>query len=463
MPENYTRRKFIRDSAVAGAVASAMNTPLKAFAAEKKSTVRLGMIAVGLRGQSHLEEMLKRNDVEVVAMADPDKGMMASAQKLVAKYGKKAPAEYINGPTDYKNLLKRNDIDAVIVASPWEWHFPHGIDAMNAGKIVGMEVCGAIKLQDCHDFVDTHEKTKVPLMMMENVSYRRDIMAVLNMVQQGLFGEILHLQGGYEHDLRGVLFNDGVTAYNSGVEFGDKGFSEAKWRTNHYVNRNGELYPTHGLGPVGSMININRGNRLTALSSVSTKAMGLHRYVVNHPKGGPDHPNAKVKFKEGDIVTTQIQTANGQTIVLTHDTSSPRPYNLGFRVQGTDGLWIDRHAGEFEAGEIYIEGKSKENDVWENPKNWLEQYDHPLWKRYLKDAESAGHGGMDFFVDNAFIECIKRDAPFPIDVYDLATCYAITPLSEKSIVEGGALQQIPDFTKGQWQSRKPTFGLSDEF
>lgn len=461
MHENYNRRKFIRDSTIAGAAVSMVN-PFKTFAAKKKATVRVGMIAVGLRGQSHLEEMLKRNDVEVVAMADPDKGMMAMAQKLVAQYKKKAPAEYTNGPTDYKNLLKRNDIDAVIVASPWEWHAPHGVDAMNAGKIVGMEVCGAIKLQDCWDFVEAYEKTKVPLMMMENVCYRRDVMAVFNMVKQGMFGEILHVQGGYEHDLRGVLFNDGITPYNSGVEFGDKGFSEAKWRTNHYLHRNGELYPTHGLGPVATMIDINYGNRLTALSSVSTKALGLHRYIVNHPKGGENHPNAKMKFKEGDIVTTQIQTANGQTIVLTHDTSSPRPYNLGFRVQGTNGLWIDKHAGEFDAGDIYFEGKSKEHE-WENPKDWLEKYDHPLWKRYSKDAEGAGHGGMDFFVDNAFIECIKREVPFPLDVYDLATWYAITPLSEKSIAEGGTLQQVPDFTKGAWQTRKPLFGLSGEY
>jgi len=463
MHENYNRRKFIRDTTIAGAAVSVLNNPFKSFASPKKTTVRIGMLAVGLRGQSHLDEMLKRNDVEVVAMADPDKGMMASAQKLVTKYGKKAPTEYTNGPTDYKNLLKRNDIDAVIIASPWEWHVPMGIDAMNAGKMVGMEVCGAIKLQDCHDIVEAHEKTKVPLMMMENVCYRRDIMAVFNMVKQGLFGEILHCQGGYEHDLRGVLFNDGVTPYNSGVEFGEKGFSEAKWRTNHYVHRNGELYPTHGLGPVATMIDINYGNRVTALSSVSTKALGLHRYIVNHPKGGPNHPNAKVKFKEGDIVTTQIQTANGQTIVLTHDTSSPRPYNLGFRVQGTDGLWIDKHAGEPEAGQIYIEGKSKENDEWENPKDWMEQYDHPLWKRYSKDAEGAGHGGMDFFVDHAFIECVKRGAEFPLDVYDYASWYAITPLSEKSIVEGGQVQDIPDFTRGKWNSRKQIFALNDDY
>ncbi|MEP6512746.1 MAG: Gfo/Idh/MocA family oxidoreductase [Parafilimonas sp.] len=462
MQNNYTRRKFIRNSTMSAAAVSIMNSPLKVFASEKKSVVRLGLIATGLRGQSHLDEMLKRDDVQIIAMADPDKGMMASAQKLVAQYGKKSPIEYTNGNYDYRNLLKRDDIDAVLIASPWEWHLQHSLDAMNAGKIVGVEVCGAINLQDCHDYVNTHEKTKMPIMMMENVCYRRDIMAVLNMVQQGMFGEVLHVQGGYEHDLRGVLFNDGITPYDSGVEFGDKGFSEAKWRTNHYVNRNGELYPTHGLGPVAMMIDINRGNRLTALSSVSTKSVGLHRYIVNHPKGGPNHPNAKVNFKEGDIVNTQIQCASGQTILLTHDTSSPRPYNLGFRVQGTNGIWQDNHEGDLDEGLIYFEDKSPKH-AWENTKKYMEQYDHPLWKKYQDKAEGAGHGGMDFFVDNAFIECIKRNEPFPLDVYDLATWYAITPLSEKSIEEGGTLQQIPDFTNGKWQTSKNNFGRSDEY
>ncbi len=461
MLNDYSRRKFIRNTAIGGVALTAVGKSLNTFAASPKETVRLGMIAVGLRGQSHLEEMLKRKDVEIVAMADPNKIMMASAQQLVAKYGKKAPAEYTNGNYDYRNLLKRDDIDAVLIASPWEWHLEHAVDAMNAKKIVGLEVCGAIKLQDCWDYVNTHEKTQTPIMILENVCYRRDVMAVLNMVQKGMFGEILHLQGGYEHDLRGVLFNDGVTPYDSGVEFGDKGFSEAKWRTNHYVKRNAELYPTHGLGPVGSMIDLNRGNRLTALSSVSTKSLGLHRYIVNHPKGGPNHPNAKVKFKQGDIVTTQIQTANGETIVLTHDTSSPRPYNLGFRVQGTNGLWQDFSAGGPNDGFIYFEDKSPKKHVWEQTKSYMEEYDHPLWKRYSKEAEGAGHGGMDFFVDNAFIESIKNKTEFPLDVYDLAAWYSITPLSEKSITEGGQLQQIPDFTRGKWQTRKPVFGRSD--
>ncbi len=458
MSQNIHRREFIRNSGLAGLSVGLSINHLSAFVPIQKTKVRIGLIGVGLRGQEHVRLMAERDDVEIIAMADPDKQMMADSQQIIAKAGKKAAIEFGTGNTDYKNLLKRDDIDAVIIASPWEWHMQQAFDAMHAGKIPGVEVCGAIRLQDCWSFVEASEETRVPCMILENVCYRRDVMAVLNMVRQGMFGELLHLQGGYEHDLRGVKFNDGITPYNSGVEFGAKGFSEAKWRTQHSVDRNGELYPTHGLGPVATMIDMNRGNRLTKLSSVATKSRGLHKYILDHPKGGPDHPNAKVNFKLGDIVTTQIQTANGETIVLTHDTSSPRPYNLGFRVQGTDGIWQDNHAGEFNAGMIYFEGKGKPH-VWENTEAYMKQYDHPLWKRYEKKAEGAGHGGMDWFVDNAFIECIKRNADFPLDVYDLATLYSITPLSEKSIAEGGTLQMIPDFTNGKWQNRKPSFCL----
>lgn len=459
---HYDRRKFLKQSVMAGAAIGLMQSPLKSFVAKDERKVKVGMIAVGMRGQTHLEEMLKRKDVEIIAMADPDKAMMALAQALVKKYDRKAPAEYTNGDLDYKNLLKRDDIDAVFIASPWEWHTPQAIDAVKAGKITGLEVCGAIKLQDCWDLVNTSEKTGVPIMPLENVCYRRDIMAVHNMVSKGMFGEVLHMQGGYEHDLRGVLFNDGITPYESGVEFGAKGYSEAKWRTQHYVDRNGENYPTHGLGPVSTMVGINRGNRITRLSSVATKSRGLHRYIVNHPKGGPNHPNAKIKFKQGDIVNTQIQTANGETILLTLDTSSPRPYNLGFRVQGTEGLWQDYEAGEFDKGMLYFENISKPH-TWDNPEKFMEDNDHPLWKRFENDAAASGHGGMDFFVDNAFIECIKRKVHFPLDVYDLATWYAITPLSEKSIAMGGQVQDIPDFTRGKWVNRKPVFGMSNEY
>jgi predicted dehydrogenase len=457
------RRKFIRQTGMASIAGAYSLSSIQAFAASQKDKVRIGIIGTGMRGQNHIEMMLERSDVDITALADPDPRMLADALALIQKAGKPIPATYPKGNYDYRNLLKRTDVDAVIIATPWEWHVPQAIDSLQAGKIPGVEVCGALRLQDCWDIVNASEKTGLPVMPLENVCYRRDILAVYNMVRQGIFGELLHLQGGYEHDLRGVKFNDGVTPYNSGVEFGEKGYSEARWRTQHSVNRNGDLYPTHGLGPVAMMIDINRGNLLTRISSVASKARGLHEYIVNHPKGGAQHPNAKVNFKLGDVVTSQIQTANGETIVLTHDTNSPRPYNLGFRVQGTKGLWQDQHAGQFNAGLIYVEGKSAKSHAWENPETYLKEYDHPLWKKFESQAVGAGHGGMDFFVMNAFVECMKRNAPFPLDVYDMATWYAITPLSEKSIAEGGQVQLIPDFTRGKWKNRKPDFCMGTDY
>ena len=456
------RRIFLQQSLMAG-VAVSLPNQIKAFASSTTNKVRIGMIGVGFRSHEHMGNFLQREDVEIVAIADPQERSINEALNTFKKYNRPDPAIYKNGNYDYKNLLKRNDVDAVVICSPWEWHIIQGIDALNAGKIAGIEVCGAVKLQDCWDIVNTSEKTKLPVMMMENVCYRRDVMAVLNMVRQGMFGELLHAQGGYQHDLRGVLFNDGITAYNSGVEFGPKAYSEAQWRTNHYVNRNGELYPTHGLGPVAVMLDVNKGNRMTRLSSVSTKAKGLHKYIVEHPKGGEQHPNAKVKFKEGDVVNTQIQCANGETILLTHDTSSQRPYNLGFRVQGTEGLWQDFAYGEPNQGFIYMEKKMNKSDRWDNTEKWMKEFDHPLWKKYGEQAEGAGHGGMDFFVDHTFIECIKRKVDFPLDVYDLASWYSITPLSEKSIAEGGQVQNIPDFTEGKWKERKNIFALGDDY
>jgi hypothetical protein len=458
----FNRRNFIKTSAFTGAALSLTNS-IKALSSSKKEKVRIGMIGVGFRSHEHMGNFLQRDDVEIIAFADPQQRSIDEALKEYKKYRQNEPIIYKNGDYDYRNLLKRDDIDAVLVCSPWEWHSVQAIDAMNAGKIVGMEVCGAIKLQDCWDVVNTSEKTKIPLMMMENVCYRRDVMAIMHMVKQGMFGELIHGQGGYEHDLRGVLFNDGKTAYNSGVEFGKNAYSEAQWRTQHYVDRNGELYPTHGLGPVAIMMDVNRGNRMTKLSSMASKARGLNKYIKEHAKGGANHPNAKVKFKCGDIVNTQIQCANGETILLTHDTSLQRPYNLGFRVQGTEGIWQDYGWGEKKQGFIYFEKQMKHSHRWDSTEKWLTDNDHPLWKKYATTAEGAGHGGMDFFVDHAFIECIKRGTEFPMDVYDYASWYSITPLSEKSIAEGGQVQNIPDFTRGKWKTRKQIFALNDEY
>ncbi len=453
------RRNFIKAGTFAGFGALVIPGTLAGNLLSKPSgRVRLGCIAVGMRGQSLINEMLKRSDVDIVAIADPDKFMMEKAQQLLVRHNKPRAIEYGRGDYDYRQLLDRSDIDAVLIASPWEWHKVQGVDAMRSGKIVGMEVAGAMNLGECWEYVKTYEETKTPIMVLENVCYRRDVMAVLNMLRKGYFGELVHAQGGYLHDLRGVLFNDGKTPYDSGVLFGDQGFSEAKWRTNHYVHRNGELYPTHGLGPVSVFFNINRGNRLLRLSSFSTKAVGLNHYIKNHPMGGENHPNASVIFSQGDVVTTQIACANGETILLTHDTSLQRPYNLGFRLQGTEGIWQDFGWGKPDQGFIYFESKMEKSHQWDSTQNWMEVYDHPIWKKLSEEAKDSGHGGMDYIMCHQFIECIKQNQEFPLDVYDLATWYSITPLSEASIKNQGSVQEIPDFTSGKWKEKTAVFG-----
>ena len=448
-----TRRDFLKTTATAG-VGLSILPAASVFGKDKEPRVRLGFIGVGLRGQNHLELALKRSDVDVVALCDVEPRMMDMSLKLVSEAGKPKPAVILGGPYGYQKLLENKDIDAVIISTPWEWHTAMCVNAMNAKKYVGCEVITGMTVDECWQLVHTSERTGMPLMMLENVCYRRDVMAVLNMVRQGVFGELIHLQGGYQHDLREVKFNDGQQPYGGGVEFGEKGFSEAKWRTQHSVLRNGDLYPTHGIGPLAMMTNINRGNRFTQLVSYGSKARGLHDYIV---KKNPAHPNAKIEFKLSDVITTMLQTVQGETILLQHDTNLPRPYSLGFRVQGTEGLWMDVNKS------IYIEGQSKEPHRWEEAKTWLEKYDHPLWKRYGHDTSGAGHGGMDWFVLHAFVESVKRKAPTPQDVYDAVTWSAITPLSEESIQKGGETVLFPDFTNGKWMFRKNEFAVGDGY
>jgi predicted dehydrogenase len=439
------RRKFIGQGLILGSGLVVMPALASSEFAEKK--VRLGMIGIGLRGTDHLENILLRKDVTVTAICDIDPERVSIAQNLIIKAGNKQAEVYSKGDHAFLDLLKRDDVDAVVIATPWEWHTPMAVAGMKAGKYVGVEVSAANTVQECWDLVNTSEATGSHCMIMENVCYRRDVMAVLNMVRKGLFGEITHCHAGYQHDLRKVKFEPGV-------EFGEKGIHEAHWRTNHSVKRNGDIYPTHGMGPIANILNINRGNQFISLTSVASKSRGLHKYIVDN--GGTDHPNAKIKFKLGDIISTLIQTANGETILLTHDTNSPRPYSLGFRVQGTNGLWMN------DGNNIYLEGTSP-YDKWEQDRNLLAKYDHPLWKRLDSDIGSAGHGGIDFFVMNAFIETVKRKVAPPIDVYDAAAWSVIAPLSEASIANGGAPQKFPDFTKGKWQIRKPVFSLDDSY
>jgi len=445
------RRKFIKTTALA---TTASFLPSSLFA-RSSNKLQVGIIGTGLRGQWMTKLLLDRSDVDIPVICDIDEKMIDMVLNVFEKQGRPKPKIYRDGPEDFRNMVSNEDLDGVYIATPWKWHHPMAMAAMENGCNVGTEVPAALTINECWDLVNTSEKSGKLCMIMENVNYRRDIMAVLNMVRKDLFGELLHCQGGYQHDLRHVKFNDGKGAYGGGVEFGEKGFSEARWRTQHSVDKNADLYPTHGLGPISPMLKINRGNQMLHLTSTATQSRGLHEYIVKN--GGEDHPNAKINFKLGDVVTTVIKCANGQTIMLSHDTNSPRPYSLNFRVQGTKGIWMKDNKS------IYIEGRSPESHRWEKDEPYLKEYDHPLWKRFEQQAAGSGHGGMDFFIVRAFVEALKDDQSPVIDVYDAVSMSVIVPLSEKSIKSNSASIQIPDFTRGKWKNNMPIFGLNEKY
>ncbi|WP_027125964.1 Gfo/Idh/MocA family protein [Gelidibacter mesophilus] len=450
-----SRRDFVKKTALAGAgIMMLPNLSFGAMLGSADQKLKMAFIGVGLRGCNHLNNALLRKDTEITAICDVDPARIEIALKMIKDAGFAKPQVFSKDDQDYLNLLNLKEVDAVVISTPWLWHTRMAVDSMKAGKYTGLEVSAANTLEECWDLVNTHESTGSHLMILENVNYRRDVMAVLNMVKQNVFGELVHFRCGYQHDLRGVKFNDGKSAYGKGVEFGDKGISESAWRTQHSLLRNADVYPTHGLGPMAVMCDINRGNRLSSLTSHASKGVGLHNYIVDN--GGKDHPNAKLKFKQGDVITTTVETTNGETIIITHDVNLPRPYSLGFRVQGANGLW------EADGSRIYVEGKSKPHR-WDEADEWLKKYDHPLWKKYGEMAMDAGHGGMDFFVMNSFVESAKEKIAPPMDAYDAAAWSSITPLSEVSIENNGEPQDIPDFTRGMWVKRKPYNWIKDTY
>lgn len=443
------RRDFIKSGALATAGMTIL--PTGSLFAKDTGKARLGYIGVGARGMNHIKEGLLRDDVEIVAICDTQESSLKICRAAIAKAGRTAAKEYTGGLDAYKALADRKDIDAIIISTPWQFHHAQAIYSMNAGKYVGCEVIAGLTVEEHWDIVKTSEKTGMPYMTLENVCYRRDVLAALNMVRNKVFGELVHLEGGYQHDLREVLFNNGKQYYGGGVEFGPNALSEAQWRTQFNIDVDGDLYPTHGVGPIMQCVDINRGNRFTNLVSFSSKALGLAGYVE---KQSPGHPNAKIKYKNGDVTTTLLNCANGETVMLSHDTHLPRPYSLGFRIQGTNGIWMDVNKS------VHIEGVSKPHG-WDKAEEWFKKYDHPLWKKYEDKAMGAGHGGMDWFVFNAFITAVKDKKQTPIDVYDSVTMSVITPLSTKSLKEGNKPQAFPDFTKGKWATRKNTFALDD--
>jgi hypothetical protein len=395
---------------------------------EVKRKVKLGVIGLSGRGRGLTGLLSGMEDVEIPAVCDVYEDRLEKGAERVEQAGRPRPDTY----RDYRELLARDDLEGVVIATDWASHAKIAVAAMKAGKYAGSEVGGATSIDECWQLVRTYEETGVPAMMLENCCYGRDEMAILNMVKKGIFGEVVHCQCGYEHDLRHEVA---------------QGIENRHYRIHHYLNRNGDVYPTHGLGPMAKCLNINRGNRFLTLSSMASKARGLEDWIGRNL--GPDHPMQGKRFNMGDIVTTMIKCAHGETILITHDTTLPRPYSRAGRVQGTRGIWMEDNKS------IHIEGRSPEHQ-WEPFEAYRTEYEHPLWKEYIQKGVRGGHGGMDYLVLRAFVESVMNRTEPPIDVYDMAAWMAVTVLSEQSVARGGAAVDFPDFTDGKWTNRKPS-------
>ena len=396
-----------------------------------KDQIRLGVIGLSGRGFGLITTVLRTEGIQIAAVCDLYEDRRQRAVREVEKAAGNTPFSTEN----YRDVLAMEEIDAVIVPTSWADHVNVAIDAMKAGKYVATEVGGAYSVEDCWELVRTHEATGVPCMMLENCCYGREELMVLNMVKKGLFGEVVHCEGGYHHDLREEIAN---------------GRENRHYRLINYMHRNCENYPTHELGPIAKILDINRGNRMLSLVSMASKASGLHEYI--RKEKGEGYDLAEYPFAQGDVVTTIVKCAHGETITLTLDTTLPRAYSRGFQVHGTKATYLEDNNTLFLDG-IHNAYEFKWKEQWNNTEQLRKEYDHPIWQTYTPDEE-AGHGGMDMLVLEAFFDSVRRKVQTPIDVYDMASWMSITALSEQSIAMGGMPAAIPDFTNGRWLSRE---------
>jgi predicted dehydrogenase len=429
MNKTLSRRDLFRVGVGAGVAA---NLARRAFPAEVAKPVRLGFLGVGGRGTYLLRLILNVPGVEVPAICDINEAHLNRAQTVVQEARGSRPAGYSQGPTDYRRMLERDDLDAVVIATPMQVHAVMSVDALRAGKAALSEVSAACTLEECWELVEAAEKTKKLYMLSENYCYYRPCMMILNMVAQGVFGDLTYAECGYVHDCRAIKFNpDGSLT----------------WRGELARDFIGNLYPTHSLGPVAQWMGINRHDRLVSVVSMATRQASIERYAAM--RFAPDSPATKVKFAVGDSTSTLIETAKGAVIDLRYDTASARPhpsttYNA---IQGLKASY------ESDGDRIWIEGVSKGYD-WESLGKYAEKYEHPKWRRWQEEAQRTAHGGADFFIVREFVEAVRAGGPSPIDVYDAVTWSCIMPLSAESIRGGGKPVEIPDFTRGKWKIGK---------
>jgi predicted dehydrogenase len=436
---SLSRRKFFQMGAASAVSISVMNLA-RANAQDatvhgtmigvpfEKRNPRIAIIGVGDRGTTLLKNLLAA-DGQVIALCDLLQEQADQAASLVVAAGQAKPQLYTDGPYAFETMLGRNDIDLVLVATPWSWHSEMAIAAMKHGKDVCVEVPGVVTLDECWKIVKTSEETRKQCMMLENCCYGYNETLVLRMIHDGKFGDLLYGEGAYLHDLRAGLFAD---------------HGEGLWRRAEHTMRNGNLYPTHGLGPVANYMGIERGDRFEYIVSMSAPQRGLDLYRQEHLKAGD--PRFEERYVCGDMNTSLIKTAKGLTITVKHSVTTPHPYDRINQIAGTKGIFEDFPP------RIYLDGQNKD-ESWGSIDDW-KQYAHPLWQKQGElAAKMGGHGGMDYLMLYRLLECVREGFPPDIDVYDTASWSAVGALSVTSVSRGSAPIEFPDFTQGKWMQR----------
>jgi predicted dehydrogenase len=432
--ENVTRRRLLgalplasAGLATPAANAGAVAQSVAAMPFEPCHPVRIGVIGAGSRGGSLIDTLIEVGDVSMVAVCDTDPGHAAEAKNTIAKATGSAPALYAGGEHDFERLCLRDDIDLVVIATPWKWHVPMAESAMEHGKHVAVEVPAATTIDDCWKLVHVSERTRRHCILLENCCYGYTEMLVLNMVQAGKFGELTHGAGGYLHDIRAKLASE----------------TNEPWLRQEYMRRNGNLYPTHGLGPIARYMGIHRGDLLESLVSYSSPALALSAAQSRRPS----HTGPAIDFRCGDQNTSLIRTRRGLLIRLEHNLSTPEPYDRINLIAGSKGIFRDFPP------RIYLDGKAGEQD-WETLDHLRQTFEHPVWTALGERARATGgHDGMDFIMCHRLIEFMRKGLVPDLNVYDAAAWSAAGPLSEMSVAGGGVPVKFPDFTRGRWMSK----------
>lgn len=404
------------------------------FAAEPLPTIKVGIVGLGARGPGAVGRLSAIPNVEVVAVCDLIPERAERQRDVLVKASKKAPKVFSGSLDVWKKMVDLPEVNLVYITTPWLWHTPMAVYAMKAGKHAVSEIPAAVTVDQCWELVETSEKTRRHYMMLENCCYGENEMLALMLCRKGMLGELVHGEGAYIHDLRAAKFNP-------------NGY-QGMWRLNYSKAHTGCPYPMHGLGPIAQYMNINRGDKFEYLTSISSAQFGLSEYAVK--TFGKESEQAKASYKLGDMSTTVIKTHKGRTIMVQHDTTSPRPYSRINTISGTKGILADYPL------RIAFEPKAH---------GWLsdaelqkvrEEHKHPLWKSSGEIAKKVGgHGGMDFLMDLRLCYCLQKGLPLDMDVYDAASWSCLVELTEKSTVRRGTPMDIPDFTRGGWKTAKP--------